>query len=337
MFISQLFEVPNQQEYNSALHSDFKAFINMLSSDKVDDRFVELIAEASKDDTTETTEEEDEKSFLKAMNYFSEMRDLVLMLSENGLNGNIIKEAIQYKIGSNTQPPPMALAHALEIQYLCWKKQSYLLLLSGARPCCVASGKVVPLQRLNITLDNQIFWQLNYTMRMYQWGCTPKIHINKVQSCTDLEGKYQHVPDSDQFISKKQQIAFSKNGNWLVSKTNNDSPTHEVDDYWFEAATWLLKPCSPLMYFIDKAIELAKDTQNIELKSYRGIKNVSLPRTLYAEDNVVLWGAYSSTSGDRGVATSFAGDDTKVAVFSLTGMSTNFVFFTKQGEREGGS
>eukprot|EP01060_Flectonema_neradi_P035247 TRINITY_DN6428_c0_g1_i1.p1 TRINITY_DN6428_c0_g1~~TRINITY_DN6428_c0_g1_i1.p1 ORF type:complete len:691 (+),score=94.83 TRINITY_DN6428_c0_g1_i1:39-2111(+) len=321
-FISQLFAVPNQQEYDAGLHQDFKSFMNTLNSDKVDDRFVELIAAASRNDSPDANDE-DEEAFLKAMNYFTEMRELVTMLAGQGLDADLIREAILYKLGTNSQPSPMAIAHALEIQYLCWKQKPYLLLLSGTRPCCVANKTIVPLQRLNDTLNDQIFWQLNYTMRMFQWGKTPCLHVNKVNDQPNIKGNFPYESITDQFISATNEVAFVKDGCWMVSE-NGSETAYKVDDQWFEAATWLMKACSPLMYFIDRAIERSKSTRSEELKSYRGMKNVTLPRTLYAEDHIVLWGAYSSTSGDRGVATSFAGDDTKVAVFSLTGTQVSF-------------
>eukprot|EP01065_Artemidia_motanka_P010578 TRINITY_DN1561_c1_g2_i1.p1 TRINITY_DN1561_c1_g2~~TRINITY_DN1561_c1_g2_i1.p1 ORF type:complete len:2395 (+),score=585.41 TRINITY_DN1561_c1_g2_i1:135-7319(+) len=91
----------------------------------------------------------------------------------------------------------------------------------------------------------------------------------------------------------------------------------------FEIGGWMLAQVRPIIYDIDKAlveIRSPGQQQDGELKNYRGLANVELPRSLYDLHRVVLWGQYSSTSKDQGVAVTFAsGGAGTASVFTIMG------------------
>ena len=107
-------------------------------------------------------------------------------------------------------------------------------------------------------------------------------------------------------------------GRWLI----NEVP-HQQRHFWMELGTWLCNQMLPLQYYIDVALVKANDIRGskapLGLCNYRGLKGVTLDRNLYGTGKVVLWSAYSSASGDRGIATAFATGDDKAAIFSLVG------------------
>eukprot|EP00756_Hemistasia_phaeocysticola_P001645 Hpha_TRINITY_DN11155_c0_g1::TRINITY_DN11155_c0_g1_i2::g.27981::m.27981 len=57
----------------------------------------------------------------------------------------------------------------------------------------------------------------------------------------------------------------------------------------------------------------------VSRKNYRGISHVQLPRSVYSEGRVVRWGAFTSSSEDQGIATSFASEGTGSTVFTIQG------------------
>ena len=320
-FVDTLFSEPNQQEYNSGLHADYKAFVNMLCTDSVEDRFIRLVASCAARMNTDES-----KSIEVTLDLYSQFQHQMRTLKDTGIELDAVRDLLAFKLGGNNEPPPGLIAHALEVQHLRYGDRHFLLALSGARPCVLHANRVISLHRNTLTFDDQIFWQLNYTMRMVQWNAHSKLHIN---GDGPLAGKYWYSDDSKTFVRKEDKAtALPQTQQANVWKVDVAGTVHDAgSDIWFEAATWLAEAIKPLMYFIDKALFLAVQATDLEgtsgggeaVKTYRGLKNVALPRDVYSEDKVVLWGAYSSTSGDRGVATSFAGEDTKVAVFSLVG------------------
>eukprot|EP01062_Namystynia_karyoxenos_P082614 TRINITY_DN9333_c0_g3_i1.p1 TRINITY_DN9333_c0_g3~~TRINITY_DN9333_c0_g3_i1.p1 ORF type:complete len:2819 (+),score=877.20 TRINITY_DN9333_c0_g3_i1:94-8457(+) len=103
------------------------------------------------------------------------------------------------------------------------------------------------------------------------------------------------------------------------------------DDCWLDLGTWLLGQSRPLLWQIAWALRSLKPvvgkyrcapTGNMKL--YRGLQNVTLDPKVYAYGKVVLWGQYSSTSKDQGVAQSFAGGP-KASVFTLEGSTCRLI------------
>eukprot|EP01062_Namystynia_karyoxenos_P082611 TRINITY_DN9333_c0_g2_i1.p1 TRINITY_DN9333_c0_g2~~TRINITY_DN9333_c0_g2_i1.p1 ORF type:complete len:2476 (+),score=892.90 TRINITY_DN9333_c0_g2_i1:497-7429(+) len=105
----------------------------------------------------------------------------------------------------------------------------------------------------------------------------------------------------------------------------------DPNDYWLDAGTWMLEQVRPLLFHIEHAMTVMRPlvgpwrcAPERTLKLYRGLANVSLDSRVYARGKVILWGQYSSSSKDQGVAQSFAGGN-RASVFTLEGFSCRLI------------
>eukprot|EP01062_Namystynia_karyoxenos_P042007 TRINITY_DN30671_c0_g1_i1.p1 TRINITY_DN30671_c0_g1~~TRINITY_DN30671_c0_g1_i1.p1 ORF type:complete len:2687 (+),score=782.45 TRINITY_DN30671_c0_g1_i1:64-8061(+) len=107
--------------------------------------------------------------------------------------------------------------------------------------------------------------------------------------------------------------------------------TIPLADSWIDIGTWLLWQVRPLLWQIATAMSTLRPVvggyrcaPTVNLKLYRGLQNVTLSPKVYARGKVVLWGQFSSSSKDQGVAQSFAGGP-KASVFTLEGSSCRLI------------
>eukprot|EP01062_Namystynia_karyoxenos_P012324 TRINITY_DN1442_c0_g2_i1.p1 TRINITY_DN1442_c0_g2~~TRINITY_DN1442_c0_g2_i1.p1 ORF type:complete len:2718 (+),score=581.00 TRINITY_DN1442_c0_g2_i1:84-8237(+) len=104
-----------------------------------------------------------------------------------------------------------------------------------------------------------------------------------------------------------------------------------MSDATVDNGTWLLWQARPLLWQVDRAMRMLRPmigghrcAPPSSIKLYRGLQNVSLPPKVYARGRVVLWGQFSSSSKDQGVAQAFAGG-AKASVFTLEGSSCRLI------------
>eukprot|EP00755_Sulcionema_specki_P003703 Sspe_Gene.28284::Locus_12711_Transcript_1_2_Confidence_0.750_Length_5388::g.28284::m.28284/K07374/TUBA; tubulin alpha len=316
LMVEKCFAEPNQQDYNRTLHENSNTLIAALRGTeseaytKLEDALIAwgMTKGDVKDVPTPT---DDTKEVIK----------------------NLVAQIVEVKLAKDKKPTPASLAHALEIQLLEWGGHKHLVALSGANPCITsATGKVVVLNRLNETFDDQIFWQLNRAMRMKQFGVEPHIQVNPAAGIAagnyKLQGDVPEEPGADVVYVQDAPTKYRAqriDGSWVFTNPKKGTTIDVAPEHcWFELGTWLVPQIRPLVWYIDAALAKAKTVRGSKapagLQTYRGLKDVVLDRKIYDAGKVVLWGAYSSTSGDRGIASAFAqSDDAKAAVFSLVG------------------
>eukprot|EP01065_Artemidia_motanka_P043402 TRINITY_DN6011_c0_g1_i1.p1 TRINITY_DN6011_c0_g1~~TRINITY_DN6011_c0_g1_i1.p1 ORF type:complete len:2888 (+),score=672.46 TRINITY_DN6011_c0_g1_i1:991-8664(+) len=106
----------------------------------------------------------------------------------------------------------------------------------------------------------------------------------------------------------------------------------QPSDSWLDMGTWMLIQVRPLLFHIEHAMSSMRPVvgqwrcaPERTLKLYRGLANVNLDARIYARGKVILWGQYSSSSKDQGVAQSFAGGGGRASVFTLEGFSCRLI------------
>eukprot|EP01062_Namystynia_karyoxenos_P075869 TRINITY_DN7362_c0_g1_i1.p1 TRINITY_DN7362_c0_g1~~TRINITY_DN7362_c0_g1_i1.p1 ORF type:complete len:1651 (+),score=528.93 TRINITY_DN7362_c0_g1_i1:646-4953(+) len=281
----------------------------------------------------------------------------------------LIRTLILEKLEGELQPTPQMIAHALDIQILHHAGRSYLLALSGSRffIADVRRQEVAELWRLKDGFDDQPYWHLNAAMRNKQFGNEKAKLTVKKRTEGDkrdpLAGNYEcnqepisleqslqpekpplpslqqvRDPQDQPPAMRRQSIARTTNTNWAMFTQNTwtvRTPSGEMvplqaDHCHFNIGTYLLPQVRPLIWYLDKALELLRQVDENALgqqvrpgpdgiKNFRGLAGVRLERGVYDTGKVVLWGQYSSSSKDRGVATAFAASTGAAAIFTLTG------------------
>eukprot|EP01065_Artemidia_motanka_P015317 TRINITY_DN19178_c0_g1_i1.p1 TRINITY_DN19178_c0_g1~~TRINITY_DN19178_c0_g1_i1.p1 ORF type:complete len:1402 (+),score=308.97 TRINITY_DN19178_c0_g1_i1:80-4207(+) len=254
------------------------------------------------------------------------------------------------------QPTPQMIAHALDIQSLSYGGRDYLLALSGS-PCVVADIETVEIThvfRLKDGFDDQPYWHLNAAMRNKQFG-NEKAKLTVADLAGEnVAGVYQceaRPPNTEEALTDDrkppliQQIAgtpaeqrdlrgrkralFTPGRGWMVHG-GGEKALIRPDMCNFSVGTFLLPQVRPLIYYLDRALEILGEMQELRpgqpvrpgpggMKNFRGLAGVTLDRAVYDTGRVVLWGQYSSSSKDRGVAAAFAQSDSTAAVFTLLG------------------
>eukprot|EP00754_Rhynchopus_humris_P044171 Rhum_TRINITY_DN3878_c0_g1::Rhum_TRINITY_DN3878_c0_g1_i1::g.12297::m.12297 len=316
LLVGKCFAEPNQQDYNEALHVEVKELVRCIVDD--DAAGYKAVCNA-----------------LTGWALANRASASVPML-DGGLVRPLLAKVVETKLtGLDGKPPPANLAHCLEVQRLEWGGHVYLAALSGLNPTVSThTGAVHTLSRMTHLHDDQIFWQLNRAMRMKQFGVPAHLQIDE-RSGPKTAGKYHLTgpaptafEDGPPLLrnAATDNTATLESGAWVVESKEKRGPvTLSVKQHftWFELGGWLLPQCLPLQYYIDKALDAASRIKGSRaprgLVTYRGLKDVALDRSIYDTGKIVLWGAYSSTSGDRGIATAFAQSEGKAAVFSLEG------------------
>eukprot|EP00756_Hemistasia_phaeocysticola_P022119 Hpha_TRINITY_DN15814_c0_g6::TRINITY_DN15814_c0_g6_i1::g.191682::m.191682 len=267
----------------------------------------------------------------------------------------VAKAVIQMKVGTEGLPSPQTIAHALDVQYLIHGGRTYLLALSGSKHVIadVKRKEVCEIFRLKDAFDDQPYWHLNAAMRNKQFGNErARLKINPIKEDRNdiVSGWYEceeDPPDTvealdepadlpafawsapDKALAKRRWAQFRRgHGRWSI-RSAGEIRNIDVDRTEFSVGTWVLPQVLPLAYYMDKSIATLRVLTHLELgfkvlpdpvlKNYRGLAGVTLDRRIYDIGRVVLWGQYSSSSKDRGVAASFAQAGGKAAVFTLEG------------------
>ena len=317
LFVSDLFKIPDQQTFDLSKYQQFQTLVQGVLGSQEERRVKEidlkqLLAYLASQDSGGD-------SFLTAVKIYADSQQIVI---RSKFPASVIRKLIEAKLGTNAEPPPSLLAHSLEIQEVYWKGQSYLLSLSGDRKYVVSPSpdyNVIEIYRLNSVFDNQIFWLLNAAMRNKQLGV--RTHVDICNGSEQiLKGKYYY--DNGEWCHEDDPTKHSLKYNTSDKKwyTNGDIEVLK-GNYWVQYGDSLLQQFIPLMYYLDVALEKVHQSRQIP-KTYRGIKNVTLSREMYDDGKVILWSAYSSSTSDRAVASSFAKDNNaRAAVFSLEGIS----------------
>eukprot|EP01062_Namystynia_karyoxenos_P056150 TRINITY_DN4710_c0_g1_i1.p1 TRINITY_DN4710_c0_g1~~TRINITY_DN4710_c0_g1_i1.p1 ORF type:complete len:1775 (+),score=445.98 TRINITY_DN4710_c0_g1_i1:91-5415(+) len=251
-------------------------------------------------------------------------------------------------------PSPQSIAHALDIQWLYYAGRQYLLALSGSRHLVadIKSGQIVEVWRLKDGFDDQPYWHLNAAMRNKQFNNEkPKLTVSSAAGPANA-GEYicdaaAPVPDvfgddcpalptftrsaprvPGQKTVPKRALYVAERG-WTVLSAG-ERTLLRPGIVSLNVGTWLLPQVLPLLYYLDRALEQLRDLPDVRfggtvragpqgIKNFRGLAGVTLDRNVYDTGKVVLWGQFSSSSKDRGVAAAFAQSEGAAAVFTLLG------------------
>ena len=270
------------------------------------------------------------------------------------------KLAASDETGKGAGYTPQAVAHALDIQKVVYQNKSFCASLAGS-PCLIAEVRSRPdcieLTRLKHGFDDQIYWHINAAMRNYQFqNIHPTVRIQDIRlSSQDLSGtyvlkdnpptaeeslKYMNEPNTTKkhsFVRDappfRRAVYSTKRQNWDVSTTGGHAGTVKSSEVTpMNLGTWMLLQVQPFCFFLDRALELLRRVDRTQLphevippragvKNYRGLAGVVLDRRVYDLNKIVLWGQFSSSSIDRGVASAFAKGAETAAVFTLIGKS----------------
>ena len=317
--IAALFSMPDQQTYDAGMYEKYCTLVECLlgteesrieNEKKITTLLASLVPAGDSDDPMAQSFEA-VKMYIESGKFVSNLH----------FAPSVVRRLIDAKLGSNAEPSPAALAHSLEIQELLWQGKRYLLSLSGDRRFVVASDltTVVEVFRMNHQHDDQVFWQLNAAMRHFQFETPTQLEVYKaphagryVMTTTDGVAPPTFVLRSEDGETKT--ASYSEGAGWSVA----GDALQTGSECWLQLGSFLLSQARPLMYWIDTALKTV-DAGDTRPRTYRGLKNVALPVSVYGDGKVVLWAAYSSSTTDRGVASSFAKDEGKAAIFSLQG------------------
>eukprot|EP01063_Lacrimia_lanifica_P032641 TRINITY_DN5611_c1_g1_i1.p1 TRINITY_DN5611_c1_g1~~TRINITY_DN5611_c1_g1_i1.p1 ORF type:complete len:1546 (+),score=470.16 TRINITY_DN5611_c1_g1_i1:127-4764(+) len=251
---------------------------------------------------------------------------------------------------------PQAIAHALDIQKLSYNGKTYFINLCSP-PFLVVELKPkmepVEVQRLKYGFADQIFWHINACLRNSQFKRSCALHV-RTSSKKDIDGRYSllgDVPtyaegqhdlssymDRFQFQRDAQPVrrAHSSTGQkkyWIFTGANGVQVTQaKQDQVGVDVGTWFTGQAQPICFYLDRALDLLRfiDGSKLEtgvvappegVKNYRGLSGVVLDRSVYDTNRIVLWGQFSSSSVDRGVASAFAKGSECAAVFTIIGRS----------------
>eukprot|EP01062_Namystynia_karyoxenos_P037533 TRINITY_DN2731_c0_g2_i1.p1 TRINITY_DN2731_c0_g2~~TRINITY_DN2731_c0_g2_i1.p1 ORF type:complete len:3132 (+),score=814.06 TRINITY_DN2731_c0_g2_i1:607-9396(+) len=101
--------------------------------------------------------------------------------------------------------------------------------------------------------------------------------------------------------------------------------------YRLNLGTWMLKAARPLIWHINQALSSMRPVAGRyrcapepETLFYRGLKDTTLPAEVYAKGKVLLWGQFSSSSRDQGIALTFA-KGRNASIFTLQGSSCRLI------------
>eukprot|EP01062_Namystynia_karyoxenos_P008779 TRINITY_DN130_c0_g4_i2.p1 TRINITY_DN130_c0_g4~~TRINITY_DN130_c0_g4_i2.p1 ORF type:complete len:2307 (+),score=528.68 TRINITY_DN130_c0_g4_i2:69-6989(+) len=262
------------------------------------------------------------------------------------------------KCEAGTTATPQVIAHSLDIQHLMYEGVRYLLSFSGSRFAIMNCGnkEVTELFRVKDGCDDQPYWHLNYAMRMRQMGknetvltVTGEVQPGRYLAPDPPPATPANALDDASWglpvdllgeESKELRARWDRKGGphglggWeIVNKAKGGSGVKiDANHAQWALGTWILPQLVPLIYYTDRAMvslagvpeqkvgyQVCPEPKGI--KNYRGLANVKLPSSIYGLGKVVLWGQYSSSTTDRGVASAFAAGDSSCAVFTLLGKS----------------
>ena len=323
------FAEPDQQQYNAMLHNVVKDLFHVLCGTRTGEEIR---------GSCEWLAEEAQKHGAPAFSAEDVAKDLE---SRRGVLNPATSVAA---LGGETEPPPGMLAHCLELQRLDWGGATFAVGLSGSHPAVAVNGVSHRVYRVNHTYDDQIFWHLNYAMRSAQFGTLPHLTISEGDGAgkyfaqepatcewnDDWDGQEDDASVADPRVlfvdSGTQNVALWDGVTWTYQKSGEPSVPLVTGSVWLTLGSWLLRQATGFIFYLDRALETLATLPSCMappgLMTYRGLKGVTLPTSVYDMGKIALWSAYSSTSSDRGVASAFAkGKDVKAAVFSLQGRS----------------
>eukprot|EP01062_Namystynia_karyoxenos_P031402 TRINITY_DN232_c0_g3_i1.p1 TRINITY_DN232_c0_g3~~TRINITY_DN232_c0_g3_i1.p1 ORF type:complete len:3247 (+),score=420.30 TRINITY_DN232_c0_g3_i1:94-9741(+) len=144
--------------------------------------------------------------------------------------------------------------------------------------------------------------------------------------------------DTPRFDESMRSASFTSPPPHAGGSPDTRSPQDLRDDrkrrflYKLELGTWMLSEARPLIWYIDKAMSSMRPIvggyrcapPDGTMTVYRGLKDTVLDSRIYSKGKVLLWGQFSSTSRDQGIAQSFARGK-QASVFTLDGVSCRMI------------
>eukprot|EP01062_Namystynia_karyoxenos_P014215 TRINITY_DN15110_c2_g1_i1.p1 TRINITY_DN15110_c2_g1~~TRINITY_DN15110_c2_g1_i1.p1 ORF type:complete len:1657 (+),score=326.61 TRINITY_DN15110_c2_g1_i1:76-4971(+) len=236
-------------------------------------------------------------------------------------------------------PTPGQIANATELNVLQWHGRWQLVALTGAPRVTVVptasvhlreSAEAQQLYRLDDPYDEQPYFLMNASMRHMQ---NSRLHAE-----LDLR---PHFPDP--FVARQPEtvqapepaaavfscgrIGYSArwDGGWLVSGTTGTKP--EMHEGELRVQAWGLPQYRALIWWIEDALRglpLDVPADGGLRKGYRGIVGVALDRKVYSRGSVVVFGSFTSSSSNQGVAVGFASAGSSeggASIFTMFGMT----------------
>eukprot|EP01062_Namystynia_karyoxenos_P012325 TRINITY_DN1442_c0_g2_i2.p1 TRINITY_DN1442_c0_g2~~TRINITY_DN1442_c0_g2_i2.p1 ORF type:complete len:3758 (+),score=972.48 TRINITY_DN1442_c0_g2_i2:1382-11275(+) len=193
--------------------------------------------------------------------------------------------------------------------------------------------------REDIDALKQKCWRITMRQRrggtVYMPGCGFRVSWENPS-----EDKWRDTGDADKWRAlsapfsasqQDQRAAFVVRG---ISKSTGEKIEVSLKDtdYTLDLGTWMVAHCQPIIWHVQSALRSMRAVVGRwscapegKLKLYRGLGGVSLDPRVYARGKVLLWGQFSSSSKDQGVAQSFAMKGDHASVFTLEGFSCRLI------------
>eukprot|EP01062_Namystynia_karyoxenos_P060577 TRINITY_DN5223_c0_g1_i5.p1 TRINITY_DN5223_c0_g1~~TRINITY_DN5223_c0_g1_i5.p1 ORF type:complete len:1288 (+),score=216.06 TRINITY_DN5223_c0_g1_i5:486-3866(+) len=274
-------------------------------------------------------------------------------LSEFGAQAAQLAAAIPVIYGAKcpaAKPTPERISHATELNLLQWQESFFLLGFTGApRSAAHLAPDEAPrahiFRRIDCPYDDQPYYLMNSAIR-HQQG-------HRFGAVLQTGASFGEHPDGKVFTARQplQQppepapVRFEAQAGgrvfavwtgpaWKVTVASGRSFT--VFDAVLNVNAWALPQYRSIIWHLDAVLRAlpADDRQKGNQKGYRGLANVALDPSVYCRGSVVVFGAFTSTSVDQGVASGFAASDECAAIFTMYGYTGRFISFWSRYARE---
>eukprot|EP01062_Namystynia_karyoxenos_P061191 TRINITY_DN5330_c0_g1_i1.p1 TRINITY_DN5330_c0_g1~~TRINITY_DN5330_c0_g1_i1.p1 ORF type:complete len:1631 (+),score=377.40 TRINITY_DN5330_c0_g1_i1:70-4893(+) len=235
-------------------------------------------------------------------------------------------------------PSPAQIAAASELTLLRWHDEWLLLAFTGPNNVGVTLGdepRAELLHRVDNALEEQPYYLINAAIRAQQHGRRDaELRAASAQPPAKLTARQPDSataePGPAQFEGAYQGAEVSmmwEGDRWHVQK-GGDVAGSLAHYYWeLRLQGWGLPQCRALIWWLDdtlRGLPVAsgpEDAGQLRRKGYRGLTGVTLDLGVYSRGRVVVFGAFTSTSDDQGVASGFAVGDDSAAIFTMFGQT----------------
>eukprot|EP01062_Namystynia_karyoxenos_P060573 TRINITY_DN5223_c0_g1_i1.p1 TRINITY_DN5223_c0_g1~~TRINITY_DN5223_c0_g1_i1.p1 ORF type:complete len:1770 (+),score=309.42 TRINITY_DN5223_c0_g1_i1:90-5312(+) len=250
------------------------------------------------------------------------------------------------------KPSPESISHATELNIMQWQEESFLLGFTGAprsvaylAPDGSAPHRAHRFQRLDCPYQDQPYYLMNAAIRHQQghrFGAT--LHLVAPSSKHpggDIVTARQ--PQDTPPVPAPQRFEGEAGGEvlsavwsgtaWNITLAAGGSLV--AHDGVLNVNAWALPQYRSIIWHLDAALRSIPDNVGKKnQKGYRGLINVTLDTTVYCRGKVVVFGAFTSTSADQGVASGFAAGEERAAIFTMFGHTGRCISFWSRYARE---
>eukprot|EP01062_Namystynia_karyoxenos_P046540 TRINITY_DN3491_c0_g1_i1.p1 TRINITY_DN3491_c0_g1~~TRINITY_DN3491_c0_g1_i1.p1 ORF type:complete len:1804 (+),score=408.87 TRINITY_DN3491_c0_g1_i1:93-5504(+) len=247
------------------------------------------------------------------------------------------------------RPTPAQIARATELGLLQWGDQWCLHALTGTPRQAVPLGAEAPsaceLWRVDNPFDDQPYFLMNASMRHQQ--------NNRLHAELRVGAEYtEDLADYDPLLARQPaeappepaaavfqppedldcdvdvvQAQWMGQGWKLLLSTSEVTVTVNAE---VTVQAWGLPQYRGIIWYLDHVL---RSLPSKPRKGYRGLVDVRFDSS-YSRGRVVVFGPFTSTSNDQGVATGFASSDLNAAIFTMYGQTGRLISEWSRFSRE---